>query len=322
MRVAEVTAFGGPEVLVTRDVPDPVAGPGQVVIGVSVVDTIFLDTQLRSGWGGEYFTMTPPYVPGGGVAGQVVAAGEGVDPDWVGRRVVTSIGERGGYAERAVAPADGLVPVPDGLGLRDAAALVHDGPAALCLAETARIQPGEWVLVAPAAGGLGILLVQLAASAGARVVAAARGEHKLDLARKLGAEVTVDYTEAGWPERVRAATGGTGPAVVFDGVGGENGRAAFGLTARGGRFHAYGAPSGALTQADPDEARRREVTVVGLFDLRFDRRPLTERALAEASAGRIQPVIGRTFPLDRAADAHAAMEARTVLGKTLLLTGG
>jgi NADPH2:quinone reductase len=320
MRVAEVTVFGGPEVLVTRDLPDPVAGPGQVVIKVSVVDTLFLDTQLRRGWGGEYFAMKPPYVPGGGVAGEVSSVGKGVDPDWTGRRVVTSIGERGGYAEQAAAPADGLIPVPDGLGLQEAAALVHDGPTALCLTETARIQPDEWVLVAPAGGGLGSLLLPMAHTAGARVIAAARGEHKLDLARKLGAEVVVDYSEAGWPERVREATGRTGPAVVFDGVGGQIGRAAFELTARGGRFHAYGAPSGGLTATDQHEAERREVTVVGLFDLRFDRKRLTGQALSEASAGRIRPVIGQTFPLERAAEAHAAIEGRGVIGKTLLLT--
>src|SRR5919197_23704 len=162
MRVVEAKRFGGPEVLVPVEAPDPVAGPEQVVIKVSVVDTIFLDTQLRSGWGSEYFAMTPPYVPGGGVAGQVISVGEGVDAGWVGRRVITTLGPRGGHTEQALAPADGLTVVPDALGLREAAALIHDGPHALSLADTAGLQPGEWVLVISAAGGAGSLLVQIA----------------------------------------------------------------------------------------------------------------------------------------------------------------
>ena len=323
MQVVQVTRFGGPEVLVTSEAPDPVAGPGEVVVGVSVVDTLFLDTQLRSGWGREYFTMNPPYVPGGGLAGEVTSVGESVDSSWVGRRVVTDTGESGAYAERAVAPAEGLVPVPDGLGLPEAAALLHDGLMALGLAEVARVRLGEWLLVIAAGGGLGILLVQLAQAAGARVIGAARGERKLDLARELGAEAVVDYSEPGWPERVREATDGAGADVVFDGAGGQIGRAAFEVTARGGRVFAYGAPSGSFAEIDPDEARRREVTVVGLFDLQFDsadeKKRLVERALSEAAAGRIRPVIGQTFPLEKAADAHAAIEARGVIGKTLLL---
>jgi len=322
MRMVQVTRFGGPEVLVTSEAPDPVAGPGQVVVDVSVAPVLFVETQIRRGWGGEWFKVKPPYVPGFGVAGQVISVGEGVDPGWVGRHVVTNTHEGGGYAEQAVAPAEGLIPVPDGLGLREAAALLHDGTTALGLAEGARIRPKEWVLVVAAAGGLGILLMQLAHVAGARVIGAARGKRKLDLARELGADAVVDYSEPGWPERVRDAARGTGPDVVFDGVGGQIGRAAFEVTARGGRFSAHGAPSGAFAPIDPQEAERRGVTVRGIEQVQFapaDAKRLAERALSEAAAGRIRPVIGQTFPLERAADAHAAIEARGVIGKTLLL---
>jgi len=307
---------------VTSEAPDPVAGPGQVVVDVSVAPVLFVDTQIRRGWGGEWFTVKPPYVPGVGVAGQVLSVGEGVDPGWAGRQVVTDTGERGGYAERAVAPAEGLIPVPDGLGLPEAAALLHDGRTALGLAEMARIRPGEWVLVTATGGGLGSLLVQLAHAAGARVIGAARGKPKLDLARELGAEAAVDYSEPGWPEQVREATGGPGPDVVFDGVGGQIGLAAFEITARGGRVSAHGAPSGGFAEIDPREAERRGVTVRGIQHVQFspaDGKRLIERVLSEAAAGRIRPVIGQTFSLERAADAHAAIEARGVIGKTLLL---
>jgi NADPH:quinone reductase len=321
MRVVQATRFGGPEVLQTIEVPDPVAGPGQAVVGVSVADVLFVDTQIRRGLHRAYFTVEPPYVPGAGVAGQVIAIGEGVDPGWLGRRVVTGT-ERGGYAEQAVAPAEALIPVPDALGLREAAALLHDGRTALGLVEGARIRPEEWVLVVAAAGGLGILLVQLAHAAGARVIGAARGRRKLDLARDFGAEAVVDYAEPGWAELVRAATGGSGPDVVFDGAGGEIGRAAFEITAHGGRFSAHGAPSGRFAEIDLQEAKRRAVTVRGIQHVQFapaEGRRLTEQALAEAAASRIRPLIGQTFPLERAADAHAAIEARRVIGKTLLL---
>ncbi len=322
MRVIQVTRFGGPEVLTPSEAPDPVAGPGQVVIDVSVAPVLTLDTQLRRGWGSEYFTVQPPYVPGVGVAGEVISVGEGVDSAWIGRRVVTDTGEGGGYTERAVVPAVGLVSVPDGLGTLEAAALLHDGRGAMRLSEVTPMQPGEWVLVLAAGGAMGILLVQLARAAGARVIGAARGERKLELAKEMGAEVVVDYSEPGWTERVIETTGDTGPDVVFDGVGGQIGRDAFEITAPGGRFSAHGAPSGGFAEIDPREAELRGVTVTGIEQVQLtptDGKQLTERALSEAAAGRIRPVIGQTFPLERATDAHAAIEARGVIGKTLLL---
>src|SRR6266542_514117 len=287
MRVVEVTRFGGPEVLVPTEAADPVAAPGQVVVDVSAADVLFVETRIRRGGGGRYFDVTPPYVPGGGVAGRVRSVGEGVDPGWVGRPVVTSTAERGGYAEQVAVPSEGLMPVT------------------------------------AAGGGLGILLVQLARVAGARAIGAARGKRKLDLILELGADAAVDYSQPDWTERVREATGGAGPDVVFDGAGGQIGLAAFEATARGGRFSAHGAASGGFAAIDPQEAERRGVTVRGIEQVRgaapeIARRRL-ERALAEAAAGRIRPVIGQTFPLERAADAHAAIESRDVLGKTLLV---
>jgi NADPH2:quinone reductase len=327
MQVIEVARFGGPEMLVAGRAADPVAGAGQVVVAVAAADVLFLDTQIRAGQG-EYFGVTPPYVPGNGVAGQVISVGEDVDSAWLGRRVVTvtaAATPEGGYAERAVANAAELVPVPDGLDLQRAVALLHDGPTALTLMDGARLRPGRRVLVTGAGGGMGILLVQLAVAAGARVVAAARGEAKLDLARSLGAEA-VNYAAPGWTARaLRAAdvAEGGGFDVVLDGVGGRIGRDAFRAVATGGRFSAHGAPSGSFAQIDAVEAEQRSVTVRGIEQVRFapsDTPPLIRRALAETTAGRLAPVIGRTFPLARATDAHRQIEARTVVGKTLLLT--
>jgi NADPH:quinone reductase len=327
MRIVQVSSFGGPEVLAAATAPDPVAGPDQAVVAVAAADVLFFDAIIRYGLAPDFVPLRPPYVPGNGVAGQVTAVGDGAEPGWVGRRVVAHTGGTGGgggYAEQALVPAAALVPVPAGLGLPEAAALLHDGATALGLAEATGIGPGEWVLVVGAGGGLGLLLVQIACAAGAHVIAAARGSRKLDRARELGAEVTVDYSDPSWPQHVLTATAGIRPDAVFDGAGTHLGRAAFTITADGGRFSAHGSPSGGFAQIDPAEARRRHITVRGIEQAQFTPGQLharAARALAEAAAGRIRPAIGQTFPLDQAADAHTAIETRSVTGKTLLLTG-
>ncbi|HEX2745122.1 MAG TPA: zinc-binding dehydrogenase [Streptosporangiaceae bacterium] len=322
MRIVQVTEFGGPEVLAVSEAPEPSAGPGQVVVDVLVAPVLFLDTQIRSGSARDWFATTLPYVPGAGVAGEVASVGEGVDPDWVGRRVVASTAERGGYLERAVVAVDDLIAVPVGLGIAEAAALLHDGRTAVSLIDQADLRAEEWVLILGAGGGLGSLLIQLAHNAGARVIGAARGKEKLNLAQELGADAVVDYSESGWPEQILAVTGGAGPSTVFDGVGGEIGKAAFAITALGGRFSAHGAPSGGFAQIDRQKAERRDITVRGIEHVQFaplDAKALTERAMSKAVAKQIRPIIGQTFPLKRAADAHRAIEARDVIGKTLLV---
>lgn len=318
MRQIVVQEFGGPEVLVVHETAVPVAGPGEVVVEVAVVDTLFVETVIRRGDAGSWFNTRPPYTPGGAVAGTVVSAGRDVDPGWVGRRVVASLRGGGGYAEQVVVGVDGVVAVPDGIGSPDAVALASDGVTALAILDGAAIRPGDRVLVVGATGGMGALLVQLA---GQHVIAAARGRAKLDLARELGAAEVVDCAQPGWAARVTDATGGAGADVVLDGVGGGVGLEAFGATADGGRFSAHGAPAGDFAAIDPAEAARRGITVRGIADVQLDpaeRTSLLRRVLDEAAAGRVRPAIGQTYPLDRAADAHAAIEARTVTGKTLL----
>ncbi len=321
MRVIQVSEFGGPEVLLLSEAAEPDAGPGQVVVDVSVAPVLFLDTQIRSGSARDWFPTTPPYVPGAGIAGTVSSVGAGVEPDWVGRLALAGTTGGGGYLERAAVAVDDLIAVPAGLGIAEAAALLHDGRTAVGLIDQAGLRAKEWVLVLGAGGGLGSLLVQLAHGAGARVIGAARGRQKLELAQELGADAVVDYSQPGWPEQILGITGGIGPDVVFDGAGGQTGEAAFKVTARGGRFSAHGAPSGGFARIDPKEAERREITVRGIGHVQFapaDAKRLTERAMSKAVAKQIRPVIGQTFPLERAADAHRAIEARDVIGKTLL----
>ncbi|MGR8009836.1 zinc-binding dehydrogenase [Streptomyces hypolithicus] len=321
MRAIQVTEFGGPEVLVATELPDPVAGPGEVVVQVSATDTIYVETQIRGGWGAQ-FGIEPPYVPGGAAAGTVASVGEGVDRAWVGRRVVAGPGTKGTYAEQVATPLDRVIPIPDGVGLREAAALAHDGVTGFGLAEGVGLRSGDRVLILGASGGMGTLLVQMAHAAGAHVVGAARGQRKLDLVRELCADAVVDYSEAGWIEQARKALGGAGADVLLDGVGGELGLAAFALTADGGRVSAHGASSGDFAEIDSDEAERRGITLRGITELQFsaaDSTRLAAKALGEAAGGRLRPVIAATFPLERATDAHTAIEARTVAGKALLL---
>ena len=178
-----------------------------------------------------------------------------MDAGLAGRRVVSSMGGSGGYAERAVVAAAGVIEVPDGLGLDVALALLADGRTAISLVRAPAPRVGERVLVEAAAGGVGSLLVQLSAAQGAEVVAAAGGERKLELARELGARVAVDYREPDWAERVREACGGVD--VVFDGVGGEVAQTALELLAAGGRMVSFGLASGGSGRRCPRRTSRR-----------------------------------------------------------------
>src|SRR6185437_13033358 len=177
-------------------------------------------------------TITPPAILGNGVGGTTQD----------GRRVVSSLGGAGGYAELAVAAAADVLDVPDGVSITEATALLADGRTALGLHQLVAPQPGETVLVEAAAGGVGSLLVQLAVAAGATVIGAASGERKRAVVRDLGASATLDYTEPGWADALP-----TKVDVVYDGVGGSIGQAALAALAPGGRFVIHGVASGSMT---------------------------------------------------------------------------
>ncbi|MFF5054487.1 zinc-binding dehydrogenase [Micromonospora sp. NPDC000663] len=315
MRAIWLREFGGPEVLVPSTAPDPTPGPGQVSINVAHANITFVETQQRSGRPGP-FRVTPPLIPGNGVGGVITSVGPDVDPALVGKRVVSSTGGSGGYAERAVVDAAAPIEVPTGLPLDEAVALLADGRTATMLVDAVGVRPGDRVLVEAAAGGVGSLLVQLAARAGARVIGVAGGPRKVDLLPAFGADLAVDYRRPGWAERVRNEMGGVD--VVFDGVGGDIAATAFDLLAPGGRMVSFGLASGAWSPIPPEAATARQVTLVRP-DVPPERlRAYTWQALADAAAGRLRPLIGQRFPLERAADAHAAIEARATVGKTLL----
>ncbi|MFF0387423.1 zinc-binding dehydrogenase [Kitasatospora sp. NPDC004615] len=311
MRAVWLREFGGPEVLVPGEAPDPVAGEGQVLIDVAHANLTFVETQFRATGFGP-FTGALPMIPGNGVGGTVAAVGPGVDTALLGRRVISTTGGSGGYAERAAVPAAGLHLVPDALNLDDATALLADGRTARMLLDAAAPAAGARVLVLAAAGGVGTLLVQLATNAGLHVVAAAGGPAKLALASELGAAETLDYLRPDW-------TAGTAPVdLVLDGVGGTLGRTATTLLRPGGHLLSYGLSGGSWTDLPPAETEARRLTVLTLRPTPDTIRAATTAVLADAAAHRLRPVIGRRFPLAAAADAHRAIESRATLGKTLL----
>jgi len=319
MQVIMLSTIGPPGVLVPATADDPVPGPGQTVIEVEFANVTFVETQLRAGRGPFHVPADAlPMVPGNGVGGTVIALGPSVDEAWLGRRVVSGTGGSGGYAERVAVAASGLIEIPAAVATDDAVALLADGRTAGALVRAAALRAEERVLVEAAGGGVGTVLIQLCALAGAHVIGAARGADKLRLARDLGAEQAVDYTEPGWAKRVLA--GANGVEVVFDGVGGPVAAEAFELLGPGGRMLSYGMASGSFAQIPGDVAAARGVTLIrGVPVSPAEAAELTRAALTEAAAGRLRPVIGQRFPLADAAAAHAAIESRSTVGKTLLV---
>jgi NADPH2:quinone reductase len=318
MRAVIADHPGTPEVLHPVILPDPKPDAGQVRVAVEVAAITFIDTLIR---GGSQVAppATFPVILGNGVGGTIDRVGPGMDPAWIGTRVVTTTGGSGGYASHAIAATEDLHRVPDRLSLSDATALLADGRTAVGLHQAAGIKSNETVIVTAAAGGVGSILVQLAKASGARLIALAGSRTKLDYASTLGADATVNYRDHDWPSRIHAVAD-DGIDVVFDGVGADTTSALFPLVRRGGRYLSHGAAGGSWGTIDEAAAAEHGVTVIGLSAIgatgMFD---LTERALDLAAQGTIRPTVGQTFSLDQAADAHAAIESRDTIGKTLLL---
>jgi NADPH2:quinone reductase len=317
--------FGPPETLIYEEVADPVPAEGQVRIAVEAAGVHLLDTTIRKGESGGPFPLPDlPMTPGREVAGRVEALGPGVDDQWLGRRVVAHLAmASGGYAELAVAPAGALHELPDDLEADAAVAMIGTGRTTMGILEVAQPTPDDVVLVTAAAGGIGSLLVQAAHNVGAIVAGVAGGPDKVERARKLGADVGVDYRDAGWPDTVRDALEGRSVTLALDGVGGEIGRGALELLGPGGRIVMFGWSSGTPLELSAGDLYAGGITASAAVGPRIMQRPggmrdLETRALAEADAGRLVPSVTR-FPLADAAQAHAALEGRNTVGKTVLL---
>ena len=321
MRAVVITRSGGPEVYELQDVPDPVPGPNELLVKVEAAGVNYRDVYERVG-GGAY-DAAPGTIAGVEGAGSVVSLGEGVEGFAAGDRVVWSAAQ-GSYAEFVLVAADAAVPVPDDVSSEVAAAVLLQGITAHYLTcDSYAIKPGDAVLVHAGAGGVGLLLTQIAKLKGARVIATTSGGEKAELARGAGADEVIGYE--GFPERVRELTDGEGVAAVYDGIG----RTTFddGLKALrpAGVMVLYGSASGW-----PDPLDTRVLASRGSL---YVQRPVLgtyvrtrELLLARAGevfdwvrSGRLDVRIGARYPLADAARSHEDLEARRTTGKLLLI---
>jgi NADPH2:quinone reductase len=313
MRAIQMTEFGGPEVLKLAELPMPEPGPGETLIKVSRAGLNFADTHTRTN---SYVRKaTLPLVPGGEVAGVREDTGE---------RVVALVGS-GGYAEYAVAPTEHVFPIPEGVDDGTALALVVQGTTAWHLYKTAgRVAAGESVVVHAAAGGVGSLAVQLGRALGAgRVIATASSEQKRALAIELGADVAVDPKPEGLTERLFEANGGEGVDAVFEMAGGEVFDASYAALARFGRIVVCGIASQQPNEVRTGSLLRHSRAVVGFYLFHCLERPgMFGDALADlfarARRGELRAIVGRTYPLGEAAQAHIDLRGRGTTGKLLL----
>ena len=324
MRAIVVDGPGGPEVLRVEEVEAPEAGPGEVLIEVAVAGVNFADVGMRAGMMGGPHAVELPYTPGFEAAGVVAAVGEGTEGFAEGDRVAVVL-PAGGYAEYAVAPAEAVVEIPDGAGFADAGALLVQGLTAYgVLHDSARVGEGDAVLVMAAGGGVGTLAVRLAKLAGAGTVVGAAGSRgKLDLALSLGADRAVDYTGENWVDEVLEATGGRGVDVALECVGGDVGARAYECLAPLGRLVTYGAAGGeGLRPPDMWQLNLKGQTVGGYGGPWI--RPGAAARAREAISGSLRDgglkvVVGASFPLEDAPEAHRAIEGRRTSGKVVLV---
>ena len=313
---------GEPEVLRYGDVARPAPRAWEVLIRVEAAGVNYADTMRRRD---RYLVgQTFPFTPGSEVAGTVVEVGEDVENAAEGDRVVTLL-DSGGYAELAVAPAASLIPIPEDLGFEEAAAVPLQGLTAYHVIKTSgALKEGETVLVHAAAGGVGTLAVQMAKLLGAgRVIATAGSPEKLDLARSLGADVLVDYTEEDWPEKVLAATDGEGADVILEMVGSDFPEKNLRCLAPFGRMVVFGAASGDRGHLVPGALMNGCQSVVGFWLVPILSRPdllvpALEEILGWIASGDLELKIGGTYPLERAAEAHDDLEGRRTTGKLIL----
>ncbi|MDH6113754.1 NADPH2:quinone reductase [Kitasatospora sp. MAP12-15] len=324
MRIVRHYEHGAPSVLHVEETEKPQPGPGYVLIRTEAVGVNFAEVQRRQGIpiGGH---AELPGAPGGDVAGTVEALGEGVHNVRVGDRVVVDVA-RDAYADYVVADASWLIAIPQGMDAGQATLLPSPAQTAYhALKESGQLKAGEIVLIDAASGGVGHLAVQIAKAMGAgKVIATASSQAKLDFVRSLGADVTINYTDADWDEQVKAATDGRGADVVLETVGGDILTKSVGLTAQFGRLVFYGAAGGDLQPIHP-LALSRMKTVAGfaLYAMLYNRPEAIaagQRDLLDMiTSGRVRPIVHERLPLEDAAKAHELMQARTHLGKIVLI---
>jgi NADPH:quinone reductase len=321
VKAVRVHANGGPEVLKYEEVPRPSPGPGQALVRVETVGVNFMEIYQRTG----LYRVPLPFIPGSEAAGTVVEIGPKVTTVTGGQRVA-SISFAGAYAEYAVAPADRLVVLPDGVSSRLGAAVMLQGMTAHYLVHaTYRLSREDTCLVHAAAGGVGLLLCQMARRLGARVIGTVSTEEKAALAREAGAHEVILYTQQDFMAETKRLTGGAGVQVVYDSVGKTTFDKGLDSLTRRGTMVLYGQSSGPVGPLDPQALNQKGslyLTRPTLVHYVATRAELLERAsavLGWVADGTLKVRIGREFPLAAAAEAHRDLESRRTTGKLLLI---
>ncbi|MEO8030915.1 MAG: quinone oxidoreductase [Gemmatimonadota bacterium] len=320
MKAIQIRSIGGPEVLSYVDLPDPSPGPGQALIRVESAGVNFIDVYHRTG----LYTLPLPLVPGSEGAGTVLAVGDGVTDVRAGDRVAWA-DVTGSYAELIVAPVDRLVPVNPTVSSADAAALMLQGITAHYLAtSTFPLAPGHICLIHAAAGGTGMLLCQIAARRGARVIATVSTAAKAALARTAGASEVILYTEQDFAAETRRLTDGAGVDVVYDSVGKTTFEVGLGVLKPRGVMVLFGQSSGVVPPFSPSLLAQHGslfMTRPRMGDYVRGRAALVERVTDLqnwVAAGWLTTRISGTWPLADAARAHQSLEGRATTGKLLL----
>ena len=342
MKAAHFHQHGGPDVFVYEEVADKVAGPGEGVVRVRACGVNARDLWTRQGSPNHVVKL--PHILGCEIAGEIAAIGSGVSGLQIGQRVAVHPGiscgtcwactsgqdnlcpdytivgsswSHGGYAELAKAPAVNIIPLPDSLTYENAAAILLVALTAWHMLVTrAQLRPGESVVILAAGSGVGAAAVQIARLCGAFVIAAAGSAAKLDQARTLGADATINYREQDFVEVARRLTRERGVDCVFETIGADTWHKSLRALRRGGRVVTCGTTSGAFVEQDIRYLYRQHLTVLGAsMGTRQELRTIIDLV----TQGKLKPIIDRTVPLNDAAQAHRILQSREQFGKVLLI---
>ena len=313
----------GVDALVWKELPTLVPGAGEVLIEIKAASLNFPDLLIVQ----NKYQMKPPlpFVPGSEYAGVVQAVGSSVTDLQIGQHVACLSGT-GGFASHTIAPAALCMPLPDGFGFVDAAAFIMIyATSHHALVDRARLLPGETVLVLGAAGGVGTSAIQIAKALGARVIAAASTDEKCALCTTIGADATINYTRQDLREAIKLLTGGRGPDVIYDPVGGDLAEPAFRSIAWRGRYLVVGFAGGAIPSLPLNLTLLKGASIVGVFWGGFAKNEPKANASAMAELaqwygqGKIKPVIDQTLPMAELKAAYARMGSRSVMGKLVMV---
>jgi NADPH2:quinone reductase len=323
MKAVQLTEFGGPEVLTYIDIEKPKPERSEVLIEVKAIGVNYADTARRQG---RYVVETPlPFIPGLEIAGVVSEIGNDVERIKVGDRVVTLLSSNG-YAEYAVANETSLIPIPDQVDYHTAVALPLQGLSAYHILKTmGRLEEGETVLIHAAAGGVGTIAVQLAKLFGAgQIIATASTEEKLELAKEMGADHLVNYTQNDWEKEVLQITNGKGVDLALEMAGGNVFHQTLACLAPFGRLVIYGSASGERAKMYPASLMEKNQSVIGFFLPQIRRDPkLYQKSLDELfhylQSGELQLTIGGVYELKDVQKVHEILQARKTKGKLVLI---